>query len=576
MPSPHDRRRIPTWVILALLAALLGFLALLANTLIWPGSHEAYANAGHEEEEHNDVEWTVWQNGLELFVVHSLPIANQPFDLVLHATHVPTGEALASGTVALKLAGNETVFESGPIQADAPGVWTVPLQLPAAGNYDMALAIDSPQIPSGRLTLDANPLTVHQSPETAESAAEPHDEDHADEVHFLKEQQWRIGLRTTVLQPQSIAEQLVVPGKVVAPHGSETMVFSPVPGRITPPPDGPLPQVGDTVEAGQTLAVIEPSIAGAQSVQLLVNQAQLRTLDAELAAKQLDIEAKLATAHADLEFANQEVQRLKSLSQTGAVAGRKQTEAEYRRKQAQAALEGYERSHKTYHDARTRLTKFLGDFGAGQENEAEQDSLEVALRSPLAGRVVAADATAGEYVADDHLLFRVVDMQKLFIDAEVSEYDLAKVEGSQGAKFRLSAYPDRVLPIYGPGDGRLVFVGAVVDPHSRTVTVRYEVNNNEGLLRLGMFADVMVETGRRDAAIVVPQDAVVDDSGEPIVYVQTGGEAFERRGVQLGLRDGDNVEIRQGLALGERVVIDGAYAIRLSTLAGGVPEHHHH
>lgn len=121
-----------------------------------------------------------------------------------------------------------------------------------------------------------------------------------------------------------------------------------------------------------------------------------------------------------------------------------------------------------------------------------------------------------------------------------------------------------------------MFVGAVVDPHSRTVTVRYEVPNKEGLLRLGMFADVMVETGRRDAAIVVPQEAVVDDSGEPIVYVQTGGESFERRGVQRGLRDGDNVEIRQGVSAGERVVIDGAYAIRLSTLAGGVPEHHHH
>jgi RND family efflux transporter MFP subunit len=150
------------------------------------------------------------------------------------------------------------------------------------------------------------------------------------------------------------------------------------------------------------------------------------------------------------------------------------------------------------------------------------------------------------------------------------------VENSPGAKFRLSAYPDRILPIFGPGDGRLVFVGAVVDPESRTVLVRYEVPNDEGLLRLGMYADVMIETARRQDALAVPERAVVDDSGEPVVYVQQGGQTFERRAVQLGLQDGDRVEIRRGLALGERVVTRGAYAIRLSTLAGGVPEHHHH
>jgi RND family efflux transporter MFP subunit len=167
-------------------------------------------------------------------------------------------------------------------------------------------------------------------------------------------------------------------------------------------------------------------------------------------------------------------------------------------------------------------------------------------------------------------------MNRLYIDAEVSEYDLAKIEGSPGAEYRISAYADRIFPIFGPGDGRLVFTGAVVDADSRTVAVRYEVANREGLLRLGMFADVMIETGRRDAAMVVPLQAVVDDSGESIVFVQSGGESFQRRPVRLGLQDGQQLEVVQGLALGERVVVSGAYAIRLSTLAGGVPEHHHH
>ena len=581
MPSTDDKRRIPIWLGIFLIVVLAGVVAVVPKGAILPASEDGAASGGdvgdgHEEEGHEDFEWTVWQDGLELFVVHPHAIAAVPFNVVVHATLQESGDALTVGTVRLRLVGDGKSFESETVEADSPGVWIVSAELPTAGVYEVQVEVVSAQIPRGAWKLDTKQLTVHESEEAMEASVEAMDEEHVGGVHFLKEQQWRIGLRTAVLQPQGISEQLVVPGKVVAPHGSETVVFPPVPGRVMPPPGKPFPQIGQSVDAGQPLAVIEPSVAGVQSVQLLVNQAQLRTLDADLAAKQLDIEAKLAKARADLDFTNQEVERLNSLSATGAVAGRKQAEAEYRQKQAQAAFEGYQRSSKTYEDAHQRLTKFLGDIGTNQGNRVDWNSLTITLRSPLAGSVVAAESTAGEYVDDAHLLFRVVDMQKLFIDAEVSEYDLAKVAGSQGAKYRLSAYPERVLPIYGPGDGRLVFVGAVVDPDSRTVTVRYEVSNSDGLLRLGMFADVMVETGRRDDALVVPQAAIVDDSGEPIVYIQTGGESFERRAVQLGFRDGDHVEIRKGVAAGERVVTDGAYAVRLSTLAGGVPEHHHH
>jgi RND family efflux transporter MFP subunit len=251
-------------------------------------------------------------------------------------------------------------------------------------------------------------------------------------------------------------------------------------------------------------------------------------------------------------------------------------EVQHRVRQTEATIEGFQRVQKTYAAAHARLAALLGKVRAKDVGEEGPDSLTVPLRSPLAGTVVDAEVTAGEFVTDDHRLFRVVDMQKLNIDAEVSEYDIARVQDAPGAKFRLSTYPDRVLPIFGPGAGRLVFIGGVVDPDSRTVPVRFEVLNDENLLRVGMFAEVMIETERRAGAIVVPERAVADDSGEPIVYVQTGGESFERRPVQLGIRDGNDVEIRSGLERGERVVIDGAYAIRLSTLSGGVPEHHHH
>jgi multidrug efflux pump subunit AcrA (membrane-fusion protein) len=90
-----------------------------------------------------------------------------------------------------------------------------------------------------------------------------------------------------------------------------------------------------------------------------------------------------------------------------------------------------------------------------------------------------------------------------------------------------------------------------------------------------MFADLLVETNRKQTALAVPKDAVVDEGGEVVVYLQLGGETFERRRVEVGIRDADQVEIRNGLAAGDRVAIKGAYTIRLSTMSSAIPAHGH-
>jgi multidrug efflux pump subunit AcrA (membrane-fusion protein) len=503
-------------------------------------------------------------------------VAAEPFEMAVHVTSLETASPLAEGAITAHVSGEGGVHKASLAAPNEPGVWVLPLELAKPGNYEVNLRIAGHAAGGGDHQVELPALTVYATEEMAHEAAEAAMTESVSEVEFLKEQQWRIGLRTEVLEPREIAETLVVPGKVVAPHGAEAMIVPPIPGRVMPPAPAEFPRIGESVKAGQLLAVIEPSVAGPQAVQLLVNQAQLKTLDAELSAKQLDVEAQIASAEVDLELAKIEFERVQGLSGGGVIAEKKLVEARHRVRQTEATLQALRRLQETYAQAHTRLTSFLAEVRTGVAGEGDTDSLTVPLRSPLQGTVVAAEVTAGEIVTDDHSLFRVVDMQKLHIDAKVSEYDIARVQDSPGAKFRLSAYPDRILPIFGPGAGRLVFIGGVVDPESRTVLVRYEVPNEERLLRVGMFADVMIETDRRAGAIVVPEPAVVDDSGETIVYVQTGGESFERRPVQLGIRDGTDIEIRRGLTRGERVVTDGAYAIRLSTLAGGVPEHHHH
>ena len=127
----------------------------------------------------------------------------------------------------------------------------------------------------------------------------------------------------------------------------------------------------------------------------------------------------------------------------------------------------------------------------------------------------------------------------------------------------------------GEGGGKLIDVGSVVDPDNRTLPVRYEVPNAERLLKVGMFADVAIETTRAEEAVAIPESALVDEDGRPVVYVLLDGEHFEKRDVELGIRDSGFVEVKAGLKAGERVVTKGAYAIRLASVSSVIPAHGH-
>ncbi len=172
-------------------------------------------------------------------------------------------------------------------------------------------------------------------------------------------------------------------------------------------------------------------------------------------------------------------------------------------------------------------------------------------------------------------LFTVINLDRLWVEAQVSEFDLERVVEAPAAEFTLAAHPDRRFTILGDHGGRLIDVGSVVDPGSRTVPVRYEVPNPGHRLRVGLLAEVAIETARVAYAVAVPESAIVEEAGRPIAYVLLDGETFQKRDLELGIKDRGLVEIKKGLEPGERVVVRGAYAIRLSEVSGVIPAHGH-
>jgi multidrug efflux pump subunit AcrA (membrane-fusion protein) len=166
-----------------------------------------------------------------------------------------------------------------------------------------------------------------------------------------------------------------------------------------------------------------------------------------------------------------------------------------------------------------------------------------------------------------------MDLSSVWVVANVFEHDLGRIGGVTSARVRVPGRADEL--VVAPPAGRLVTIGRLLDPQTRTAPVIFELTDPAGILRVGQSVDVLVATGAPRRALAIPEAAIIDDAGRSVVFVMVEGEAFERRIVRTGMRSGGWVEVLGGVAAGERVVTEGAYDIKLASSTGAIPEHGH-
>src|SRR5262249_13445730 len=153
----------------------------------------------------------------------------------------------------------------------------------------------------------------------------------------------------------------------------------------------------------------------------------------------------------------------------------------------------------------------------------------------------------GNQVTDSTALFRLANLERVWVIASVFEKNMAQVALGQTAKVTVAAYPDREF------EGRVTWIANLVDEKTRTLKVRIEVDNADRALRPGSFARVRLATSSREM-LAVPAEAVQRQKAETIVFVDAGDGLFKRREVTVGARSRDAVEILSGLEVGEKVV----------------------
>jgi Cu(I)/Ag(I) efflux system membrane fusion protein len=175
--------------------------------------------------------------------------------------------------------------------------------------------------------------------------------------------------------------------------------------------------------------------------------------------------------------------------------------------------------------------------------------------APRDGIVLTRNATEGMKMAAGDVLFRIADLSTIWVLADVPEYALANVEPGQSATIRVRGLPGRTF------QGRVALIYPQVNPTTRTTKVRIAIPNPDGVLRPDMYADVEIAAGGTRPVTAVPDSALIDTGTRQIVILDKGEGRFEPREVKNGTRGGGYTEIRDGIAVGDRIVVAANFLI---------------
>ncbi len=207
--------------------------------------------------------------------------------------------------------------------------------------------------------------------------------------------------------------------------------------------------------------------------------------------------------------------------------------------------------------ARRRLANW--DLGPRQIERLEREGTvrrTLTVHSPASGVVIRKDAFAGHFVKAGMHQYEIADLSRVWVQAEVYEYELPFVHEGMPATMELSYLPGRRFT------GKVLFLYPYLNPKTRTATVRLAFDNPGGELRPQMYANVLLDSPVQADALTVPQEAVIDSGVRKLVFVALGGGKFEPREVTLGAEGTDGAyQVLGGLREGEEVVVSAQFML---------------
>lgn len=354
----------------------------------------------------------------------------------------------------------------------------------------------------------------------ADGGCEDKESEHGDEIHFTAQQAEAAGLQLETVAAADFRNVLKVGGRILATQGGEQTVVATADGIVAFPSDALIE--GAPVSAGQTIVTLS-----ARKLQ-----------DGDPAEK-----AKIA-----YEAAEKEYLRARRLVDEQIVSAKEFEQIALR----------YETAKVAYRAQAAQMTK------GG-----------VSVTAPIGGFLKKRLVSPGDYVTVGTPIVTVTRNRRLHLRAEVPQSHYKELAAVNGALFQ-PAYDSQTYRL-DRLNGRLLAYGKTTDESGGYLPVTFEFDNVGDFLP-GAYADVFLLTHVRQNVISLPLSALTEQQGLYYVYVASPDEeeAYLRREVKKGQENGERVEIVEGLSEGDRVVVRGAYQVKLAAASSVVPEGHSH
>jgi RND family efflux transporter MFP subunit len=302
--------------------------------------------------------------------------------------------------------------------------------------------------------------------------------------------------------------------------------------------------VGDRVESGQTLvrvAPVELELARErQRAALLQAQSQLGLSGDQQDLPDTQQAPQVARAAAALVDAEHKFERAESLAQQGLLPRQELEDADVRLKSARAA---YELALQSIETLRAQISEYRASLAL-----AEKKLNDSVIRAPFGGQIKERAVTQGQFLRVQTPVMVIVNLDPLRARLQVPEKVAASVRVGQEVKVSVEAYPDRAF------GGKVSRIYPAVDPQTRAFEVEALLDNGAGELKPGFFAKATIASDNVERAIFVPAEALQYVYGVYKVYAVEGATLRETE-VKLGERDGDKVEVSEGLAADQSVAI---------------------
>jgi RND family efflux transporter MFP subunit len=422
-------------------------------------------------------------------------------------------------------------------------------------------------------------------------------------ITLQPEQIERVGLKIeTVGETLSNEAMTMTSTGVVQPNAyAETPVISLVGGVVRKVNV----ELGQNVTKGQTIAVIfSDELAAAQSRYLsLQTEAQTSRQNYERTAKLVKISpasnaeldealAKLKTAQAEFEEHHKHHERIIKLLEIGAASREEFEMATTRLKTAEANLEEarkrYDRAVKIaqinptsnsefeqaavkQRTAETQLVSakqrlLLLGFSEQRVNNfrsASQISSEIALTAPVSGTITSRVVNQGEVAEANKELLKVMNLNSVWVIAQVFEKDLGRIQTGSGASVTTDAYPNKLFR------GRVSYIDPNINQQTRTAQVRVELENPAQILKIGMYVNIAFGAlGTAEKTMpVIPSAAVQNLGNRQIVFViGDNPNKFILKTVRLGTETNGQYIVLEGLNVGDKIVIEGSFLLRAEWL----------